>query len=502
MFASVATDGTDMDAAGLTLDELGDEITTLAAHINAATCRWLQLIGEFDARSGWAEWGCLSCAHWISWRCSISPGAAREHVRVARRLRDLPLVTATFAAGELSYSQARALTRIEDVEQEASLVELARHSTAAQLEKIVRAYRGVALEAAERTHELRHLDISYAEDGAMVLRGRLPAEDGALVLRALELIRDRRPAVGVPAETRGGDVSAEARGDVPAETRGDDVPAETSGDVGDGADAAAGVEPPTFGARTADALVELADRMLAAGIDDDGTERTGGDRFQVVVHVDAGALADEPDGRAEVEGAGPVSAETARRLCCDAALVRLTEQEGAPLSVGRKTRSIPPALRRAMRARDGGCRFPGCQQHRWVDAHHIEHWAHGGETSLENLVTLCRHHHHLLHEGGFRVDRGSGGDPVFRRADGRRLRPTPRPRRGDPGCLRAQDRREGRRMTPDTPVPHWWGDRLDLPAAVDAVLAAAPPSAAPPSAASPSEATFSPAASPPPAVPA
>src|SRR5207237_1844580 len=110
----------------------------LAAHLHAAMCRWLLLVAEFDARQGWAAEGCRSCAHWLSWRCSIAPVSAREHMRVARRLGDLPLVQAAFARGELSYSQVRALTRVEDIEREQELLELARTATAAQLERIVR----------------------------------------------------------------------------------------------------------------------------------------------------------------------------------------------------------------------------------------------------------------------------------------------------------------------------------------------------------------------------
>jgi hypothetical protein len=119
------------------VEELGEEITTLAGHIHAATCRWLCLIAEFDAREGWAKGCCHSCAHWVSWRCSIAPGPAREHVRVARRLQEMPVVRAAFARGELSYSKVRALTRVEAVEREEELVALALVSTAAQLERIV-----------------------------------------------------------------------------------------------------------------------------------------------------------------------------------------------------------------------------------------------------------------------------------------------------------------------------------------------------------------------------
>ena len=131
-------------------DRLADEITELASHIHAATCRWLGLVAEFDRRGGWGEWGCRSCAHWISWRCSISPAAAREHVRVALRLQELPLIRGAFAEGRLSYSQVRALTRVARVEREEELLSLARHATAAQLEQILGAYRGVVARSARR----------------------------------------------------------------------------------------------------------------------------------------------------------------------------------------------------------------------------------------------------------------------------------------------------------------------------------------------------------------
>jgi hypothetical protein len=433
-----------MQERARTLDELGDEITTLAAHIHAATCRWLELVAEFDEREGWAPWGCRSCAHWISWRCSIAPGAAREHVRVARRLRSLPLIRAAFAAGTLSFSQVRALTRVEDVEREGELLELARSATAAQLERMVRGYRGVVAAEAGRSYAERFVSLSFDDDGSVVVRGRLPAELGAVVMKAFEAARDR--------DASGADVSAETHegpeGGVSAETR-------------------------PLGARNADALVLLAEESLAAA---QRATRTGGDRFQVVVHVDAATLAAGGAGeRCELEGGEPLAAETARRLCCDASLVALAERAGKPLSVGRKTRAIPPALRRALRSRDRGCRFPGCTERRWVDAHHIRHWAHGGETSLPNLVQLCGHHHRLVHEGGFAVERRPGDEVVFRRPDGRRLHPVTRaPRRGDPGCVVEDTRRRGHHITPATCVPDWYGDRLRLGDAVEALLTFAP----------------------------
>lgn len=167
----------------------------------------------------------------------------------------------------------------------------------------------------------------------------------------------------------------------------------------------------------------MAESLLAGP---DG-KATGGDATQVVVHVDLDALGENPgqDCRCEVEGSIGISPSAAQRLACDASVVTMIERGGEPLSVGRKTRSVSPAIRRAMQARDGGCRFPGCTADRFIDAHHVKHWVEGGETSLENLVSLCRHHHRLLHEGGFSVDARGAGNFVFRRKDGSLLPAAP-----------------------------------------------------------------------------
>jgi hypothetical protein len=411
------------------LDRLGDEITKLCAHIQAATCRWLCLVAQFDRREGWGTWGCKSCAHWLSWRCSIEVGVAREHVRVARRLTDLPVLRAAFARGELSYSKVRALTRIVDVEREDDLLELAQHATAAQLERIVRGYRRVMAAEDMRAHDERFLRVTHDDDGSVVLRGRLAREDGALLLKALEAMRSRAPQDS-------------------AETPSEDVSVAT---------------------RNADALVAIADAALAAPATGG---RTGGDRYQVVVHVDAPTLGgDDPGGRCELDDQAPLAGETVRRLSCDASVVTILEAGGKPLSVGRKTRSIPPALRRALRSRDTGCRFPGCTQRRHVDGHHIQHWANGGATSIGNLVQLCRRHHRLVHEGGYGIHGSPAGTLVFRRPDGRDIPHVPRSPRGHPDVPTRLARRLDTRITATTCVPRWYGEPLHLADAVDAVLA-------------------------------
>ncbi|UUY02095.1 HNH endonuclease [Svornostia abyssi] len=409
----------------MTIEELGERIAAMAADIEAAMCRWLELVAEFDRREGWGLEGCSSCAAWVSWRCAVGPQAAREHVRVARRLRELPLVRDAFSRGELSYSKVRAITRVEDVAHEQELVELARNATAAQLDRIVRSYRSVArVESdAERALDERFLAMEWEDDGALRVRGRLPAEQGALLMRAVEIVAEQLRA-----------------------------------------DAAADQVPTPAGARRADALAAIADQALAGP----GAGRTGGDRVQLVVHVDADTLSDADDhGRCELEHGPALTRATARRLACDSAIVQITERDSQPLAVGRKTRSIPPALRRALRTRDQGCRFPGCTNHRYIDAHHIRHWADGGTTDLDNLVHLCGHHHRLLHEGGYTVRCGPDGAFEFRTPAGRMLHEQPRARRRD-RCDHALPRaRAGARLQ----TLH---DRLDLDLATSAMISIAP----------------------------
>ena len=403
----------------LSLDELEDEIATLASHIYAGTCRWLELVGELDRRGSWAGWGCGSCAEWLAWRCALTPRAAREHVRVARRLAELPLIHGAFGRGELSYAKVRALTRVADESSEEELLELARHMTASQLERAVRAYRRVTKDDANTLQAEAYVGYTWDEDGALVVRARLAPEDGALFLRALEAARDRLQDREW-SEERG---SAEPR-------------------------------TPT----NADALVAMADRALG----DRNTDRSGSERYQVVVHIDA-------DGGACALDDGPaLSEETARRLACDASLVEIRERDGEPLSVGRKTRTIPPAMRRALQARDRRCRFPGCDSRRFLDAHHIRHWARGGETNLDNLVLLCTRHHRFVHEAGYSAVELADGNVEFRDPWGGPIPCVPRPPPGDADLL--LDRNNvleidaGRCASGD-------GDPMDLGLAVDALLA-------------------------------
>ncbi len=450
-------------------DVLEREITALCAQINAAGYRLLRLIADLDDLKPWGAWGLASCAHWLNWRCGIGLNAAREKVRVAHALKQLPLISATFAAGVLSFSKVRAITRIAAAENEAELLELARHATAAQVEKLVRGYRRVGRleerESAEAQQAARELTYYFDEDGSLVIRARLPAEEGAVVLGAMNAAMDAQRAEERDAGSD--DVTAvtsedesrfaqRAEEEEERDAGGDDVTAVTSEN-----------EDP-IAQRRADALTAMAEAALSSG----PAARCAADRYQVVVHVTAETLAAdaEADGRSELECGQRLAPDTTRRIACDGSLLRITvDAAGNPLDIGRKTRAVPPAIRRALQLRDGDCRFPGCTRHRFVDAHHIRHWADGGDTSMENLVLLCRRHHRLVHEGGFGVERGAAGNIRFSRPDGRPIEPYPQlPARGGVEGLLQGNREAG--ITIDASLWIVPGDSLDYGIAIEGLL--------------------------------
>jgi hypothetical protein len=434
------------------LDRLGDEIAELAAHLDAATARLLDLICEFDARGGWGN-GFKSCAHWLSWRVGMDLGAARERVRVARALGGLPLLAQALARGELSYAKVRALTRVATAETEERLLGVGRAGTAEHVERIVRGWRKVDRQAeaqeAARRHKSRALHVYQDEDGMVVLRGRLEPEVGALVMQALA-------AAGEALYQKARAMEQQR----PAET------APSSGEVPAGASSFY-PDTSTMAQQQADALALLAETALHHGLE----PGTPGEHYQVVVHVEAEVLADQDaPGQSVLAEGTRVSAETSQRLACDASRVVMRhDQDGRLLEVGARTRTIPPALRRALQHRDRGCCFPGCGV-RFGQGHHIRHWAHGGPTTLSNLTLLCRRHHRAVHEEGFQVDREPDGALRFRRPDGRLLAEVPAPPAvpTDPAhALRSHHAAQGLNIHPRTSCPSWLGEHLDVGWAID-----------------------------------
>jgi len=428
------------------LERLGDEIAELSAHLDAATAHLLDLIREFDARSGWNT-GFRSCAAWLTWRVGLDPGAARERVRVARALGTLPRLAQALARGELSYAKVRALTRVATPETEERLLAVGKAGTADHVERIVRGWRRVDRQAEVKETAYRHrsraVHVYPDEDGMVVVRGRLTPEVGAVRVQALAAARE---ALYRRAHTASS-VTDPTNKNVSAET----FPTET----------------PTMAQQQADALALIAETALHHGIDPGAP----GERYQVVVHVDAPVLAD-PDapGQSVLEDGTHVSAETSRRVACDASRVVMRhDPDGRVTEVGARTRTIPPALRRALQHRDRGCRFPGCGV-ALGQGHHIRHWAHGGPTTLSNLALLCRRHHRAVHEEGYQVERQADGELRFRRPDGRPLpdTPPPAPVPADPvDALRAGNDGHGLHIDARTAMPGWLGERLDVGYAID-----------------------------------
>jgi 5-methylcytosine-specific restriction endonuclease McrA len=370
-------------------------------------------------------------------------GAARERVRVARALATLPRLAQALARGELSYAKVRALTRVATPETEDRLLAVGLAGTACHVERIVRGWRRVdriaeARETAQR-HKNRTLRVYQDEDVMVVVRGRLAPEVGAVLLQALAAARECLYQQARRASASPGDVSAETSSyaETPLEQQ------------------------------QADALALMAESALHHGLDP-GAPR---ERYQVVVHVDAPVLAD-PDapGQSVLEDGVHVSAETSRRLACDASRVVMRhDAEGRLLEVGARTRTIPRAIRRALHHRDRGCRFPGCGV-RFGQGHHIRHWAQGGPTTLSNLAMLCRRHHRAVHEEGYQVERLADGELLFRRPNGRVIPdvpPAPDLPENPEAAIRARNEAHGLALHPRTAMPLWLGERLDLGYAID-----------------------------------
>ena len=406
------------------IDELVADICTLAGHLNAANHRWLLLIAEFDRRTGWSDSATQSCAHWLNWKCGIAMGAAREKVRVAHALEKLPKISAAMACGKLSYSKVREITRVAEPATEDYLLMIAEHGTAQHVEKLVRSYRrcqeAEELSREARQQQNRRVSFRYDDDGSLVLDCRLPAEIGARVMKALDLAVEELPK-GVPAGTSGPTIS--------------------------------------FSVRRADALALVAESFLAHG----AIEAAAAERFQIVVHVAEETLRERAAGCCEIEHGPSIPAETARRLSCDASVVALVENDvGEPLNVGRKTRTISAPLRRVLNARDKGCRFPGCANTRYLDAHHVEHWANGGETKPSNLVSLCRFHHRAVHEGGIRIEVLDDGALRFRKPNGVAVDSVA------PGFT--QPLGDWTQLPAGTMENKWRGERMDLSLAIEVML--------------------------------
>jgi hypothetical protein len=430
------------DPLVMPLEHLEARICELAGHLTAATCRFLLLVADFDARGGWASWEMPSCAAWLAWKCQIAPGTAREHVRVARALGQFPVIRAEFAAARLSYAKVRELTRIATPETEKDLAETVMPMTAGQAQRFIRAHRQVTRGEQDGRPAVREKKLSwrYDETGISISAG-LPPADGAVVLQALRAWL--------------GDLEH------PHDGHKDGVPA---GDL-------------------AAALTGICEQYLSSR----AATADNPDSYQVIIHVGSGAItgAPEPGGdvpqgtsaakkelpvthpaypwRCHVEDGQAIDTATLQMIACDATIsTMLHGQDGTVLNAGRRTRKPSAALRRAVRERDRHrCRFPGCESRR-TDLHHIRFWANGGQTKLANLISLCRRHHALIHDTGIAIA-AAGAGFTFYLPDGTPIPGCPplpaATAEGITGCHDAA-------VTYHTIVPPHSGDRLDLHEAI------------------------------------
>ena len=366
------------------LQGLEREIVTAAARVAASTQRLLTALRAFDEQRGWEIHERKSTADWLSWRAGMSLGVAREHVRVARALGRLPRIDEALRTARISYSKARALTRVATPENESELLITARCATAHQLEKACRNFRHVSLEQVERKPrvtraEARKLRFRDRDDGYVDATFTLPPVEADELRTSLDATLDHVRALA----------AAAARA------------AEASGPEADSAAPLIGEprspeeEQPPF--NRVDALLLIC-RSFAEHPD---LALSARQRCELFVEVQRETLSGTSAAPALLADGTALSPETARRLACDTAIVPFErEGDGTIRAIGGRSRTVPSSLARALRLRDRHCRFPGCASILSLDAHHVVHWARGGPTEMGNLVRLCAFHHWCMHEGG------------------------------------------------------------------------------------------------------
>ena len=419
-------------------DELASRLGELAGHIHAAQAELVSLLGRLDACGGWHGVGIRSIGHWAAIELGIDAAVANAQTRAAHRLETVPAVAAAARAGELGWDKVRLLCDVVEPASQHEWLGLAREMSVGQLARVVGAYRrasadGSDPEAADRGRRRRGIWLFNEPDGLVRVTALLEPDDAA-VLRAalaahLELLWRTRDPDGAGPEGTAVDTLAD---DEPAPAQ--PTTASDSSDEPAPQPATPTEVDPTLAAgdpiatRRVDALVSLLRTALAQP----GVPDLADDSTQVVLHVDHDLVAGHADvGRSHYTGGPSVCVDTARRACCDAVVQAFVHgKDGQALALGRTTRTPNRAQRRALHVRDGGCAFPGCTAGHWLDAHHIVHWTAGGDTDLDNMVLLCRHHHRLHHEGGY-VVATVDGRPRFHRPDGTAIRP-PDPPPADP----------------------------------------------------------------------
>ncbi len=383
----------------LSAAELRTRMIKLSAEVDANRAELVALLALFDEQKGWEASGSRNCADWADAKLGIAKSRVYKYLRVGRALKELPTINMLFRGGELSWSKTRALTRVADVDSEDHLAHVALDASVSDVERICKEFRwskhdnetidpetGKTVADLRAEQQFNHRSVTWQDqsDGSIQFRLKLPPDQAQIILKSLEHCVNE---LYESTESKNVD------------------------------------DTPTITQRRADVMLLMAERSLQHA----GTAVSRADRYQVVVHVGTTDLIDSapfmqpapcadsiptdrfyfPAKAAWIEGVGPIADSVVNRIACDASLVTILSQDGEPLNVGRQTRIWTTAIRRAIVARDRHCQFPGCTQHHHLQIHHIDHWANGGETSVENGICLCHHHHALVHEGGYIIERNS-----------------------------------------------------------------------------------------------
>jgi hypothetical protein len=351
------------DLNSLPAESMGDDQIALQRICNRVQAEGLRRLRRFDSAEGYAASGALTARAWLRWRLNLTATAASERVAISRKVAALPKTEQALADGDISCRHVALIVETAsqlgdkfEAQAETILVDAAKELDPWRLQRAIWHLKhclepdGV-LSDANKANSRRFLHLSQTFDGVYRIDGWLDAEGGAVLNTALDSVMG--PWV------EGDDRSATER--------------------------------------RADAAVEMARRQLDGG----QLPAVAGQKPHLAVSVDMATLSKEPGSMAaELEWSQPIPAETARRLACDAAITPIIDGEADHTS-----RVVPGATRRALIARDKGCRFPGCDcPPAWTDAHHIKHWADGGPTTLANLTLLCRRHHGLVHEEGWTLE--------------------------------------------------------------------------------------------------
>ena len=435
--------------------DLADSLCAGAANLTAYEYRWLRDLAEFDRRRGWLHWEQASCAAWLSWQVGLDARSAREKVRVARSLAEMPHVAAAMELGHLCYSKVRAITRVATPATEESLVNLALVSTTAQLERIVAGTRRAIADVnsgAERRWAGRRLDHRIDDDGMVVVSMRLTPDDAAVFLAAVEqFVADVECAEIESAEVKPAERVIDAATPRAIGER-NCTPADEGDVVGASSRGLLNSTRVPIAARRADAAVAMANAALAStpslavrpvvtvhvdcrpsavdgvstnevstnGVSTNGVSAEAVAAEAVAVHVNrcTPELVECSVEAPHALSAAPIGLAAVGRQCCDAMIEVATHHADGSVTMSPRVGVVRGRQRRAVLARDRHCQFPGCARSAGVEIHHLIHRAHGGDNGADNLVLLCRFHHHRLHDERWSARRTDDG-LVFTSPDGR-----------------------------------------------------------------------------------